>query len=163
LNPAYISFGVDGIALSPDTNTLYYSVIGGRFLYSIPTALLRSNTTSPGELTAAIQNLGEKGISDGLDTDSNGIVYAGNIEQSGVSMYNPVTGKTILFVRDKRINWVDTFSLGTDGYLYFTVNQLNDLNAIYPGQGLSLLDRRQKPYVVFRAKLPNLGTKSPGS
>ena len=43
-----------------------------------------------------------------------------------------------------------------DSYLYFTVNPLNDLMAIYPGQGLPLLDRRVKPYVAFRAKLPNL-------
>lgn len=163
LDPAYISFGVDGIALSPDTNTLYYSVIGGRFLYSLPTALLRDNSTSAVTLTAAIQNLGEKGISDGLDTDSVGTVYAGNVEQSGVSMYNPVTEKTVLFTRDKRINWVDTFSVGTDGYLYFTVNQLNFLNAIYPGEGVPLLDRRQKPYVAFRKKLPLLATKGPGS
>lgn len=160
LDPGYISFGVDGITLSPDTETLYYSVIGGRFLYSLPTSYLRSNTTPP---PSAIQDLGEKGISDGLDSDTNGIVYAGNVEQSGVSMYDPATGKAVLFVRDKRINWVDTFSVGTDGYLYWTVNQLNDLNAIYPGEGPPLVDRRVKPYVAFRARLPGGGTKSPGS
>lgn len=54
---------------------------------------------------------------------------------------------------------VDTMSIATDGYLYFTVNQLNYLNAIYPGQGPPLVDRRKKPYVAFRAKLPNGGTK----
>lgn len=160
-DPSYITFGVDGIALSPDLNTLYYSVIGGRFLYAIPSSLLRSNASST-SLSARVQNLGEKGISDGLATDANGIVYAGNSEQSGVSMYNPATKLTTLFVRDKRINWVDTLAVA-GGYLYFTVNQLNDLMPIYPGTGAPLLDRRQKPYVCFRAKLPNLGTKSPGS
>lgn len=58
-------------------------------------------------------------------------------------MYNPKTSLATIFVRDPRINWVDTMSIATDGYLYFTVNQLNDLPEIYPGVGLPLVDRRQ--------------------
>lgn len=50
-------------------------------------------------------------------------------------------------------------SIAKDGYLYFTVNQLNYLPAIYPGQGPPLVDRRKRPFVAFRAKLPNGGTK----
>jgi len=43
-------------------------------------------------------------------------------------------------------------SVGTDGYLYFTVNQLSF------GAGF-VFGAQQKPYAVFRAKLPNNGTK----
>ncbi|CAK3941582.1 Hypothetical predicted protein [Lecanosticta acicola] len=156
LHPGYITFGADGIAISPGYNTLYFSVIGGRFLYSVPTAALRA-----GNAMGQVENLGEKGISDGMETDSNGIVYAGNVEQDAISMYGPtgLGNYATVFVRDPRINWVDTMSIATDGYLYFTVNQLNYLNAIYPGQGAPLIDRREKPYVAFRAKLPNGGTK----
>ena len=158
--PTYITFGVDGIALSPDGNTLYYSVIGGRFLYSVPTALLRQQGgNSDAQAIAAIRNLGEKGISDGLETDSNSIVYAGNSEQDAISMYNPLTTFATVFVRDPRINWVDTMSIASDGNLYFTVNQLNYLFAIYPGQGLPAIDRRERPFVLFRVPLPNGGNK----
>jgi hypothetical protein len=45
IKPGYITFGADGIAISPDMNTLYFSVIGGRFLYSIPTAALRGGNS----------------------------------------------------------------------------------------------------------------------
>ncbi|KJX97678.1 major royal jelly protein [Zymoseptoria brevis] len=158
LDPSYITFGSDGIAISSDYNTLYFSVIGGRFLYSLPTSALRGNN-SVDNAQSLVKNLGEKGISDGLESDSNGIVYNGNVEQNGISMYNPLTGFATTFVRDPRINWVDTMSIAKDGYLYFTVNQLNYLDAIYPGQGLPLVDRRKPPYVVFRAKLPNGGNK----
>lgn len=107
LHPGYITFGADGIAISPDFNTLYFSVIGGRFLYSVPTAALRDRGTGyQARAQAQVKNLGEKGISDGLETDSNGIVYAGNVEQDAISMYNPGTTYATIFVRDPRINWV---------------------------------------------------------
>ena len=56
-------------------------------------------------------------------------------------------------------NVFDAVSVTDDGYLYFTVNQLNYLMAIYPGQGLPGIDHRMKPYVLFRVKLPNGGRK----
>ena len=107
VKPGFITFGTDGIALSPDKNTLYFSVIGGRFLYSVPTDALRTKGNDA-NAQAQIKNLGEKGISDGLEVDSNGIVYAGNAEQGGITMYNPATGFATIFVRDPRISWVDT-------------------------------------------------------
>lgn len=103
VNPGYITFGADGITLSPDLETLYFSAIAGRFLYSVPTAALRNRGVDP---SSQVKNLGEKGISDGLETDSNGIVYAGHAEQNGISMYNPKRGLATIFVRDPRINWV---------------------------------------------------------
>lgn len=39
-------------------------------------------------------------------------------------------------------------------YLYFTVNQLNFAAATYPD-----LDMRVIPFVLFKAKLPNSGSK----
>ncbi|KAK5707109.1 hypothetical protein LTR17_020981 [Elasticomyces elasticus] len=45
-------------------------------------------------------------------------------------------------------------SVGTDGYLYFTVNQLSVGTGFYPGT-----DRRVRPFAVMRAKLPGNGTK----
>lgn len=157
----FIANGVDGIALSPKLDTLYYTSIAGRFLYAIPTALLRDRA-SDNELASAVRVLGEVGISDGLATDSNGVVYAGNAEQCGVSMFDPETGMAVLFVRDKRILWVDSFSVGADGYLYFTSNQVNYLEEFYPGEGVPR-DRTKRPFVLFRAKLPRAATKGPGS
>lgn len=56
------------------------------------------------------------------------------------------------------IIWTMQFSVATDGYLYFTNNQLAFGPAIYPGP-----DTRQRPFSLFRAKLPNGGTKVGGS
>jgi sugar lactone lactonase YvrE len=51
-------------------------------------------------------------------------------------------------VYDPRVLWPDTMSLATDGYLYFTVNQLHRQKQFHEGQ-----DLRQKPYVLFRVKV----------
>jgi len=152
----YLGFGADGITLSADGETLFFGPTGGSYLYSVPTALLRAQgPTSEVRAQAGVTSLTQKGASDGFETDSNGLVYLGHPQQNAVVIYNPANSSMSTFVRDPRVNWVDTLSIGTDGYLYFTVNQLNYApQQTYPGT-----DRRIHPYVLFRAKLPGNGTK----
>ena len=58
-------------------------------------------------------------------------------------------GETILpIAQDKRIIWPDTLSVGTDGYLYFTANQLNRQAGFHHG-----VDRRKKPYELLRIRI----------
>ena len=121
----YGAFGTDGIALSADGKTLYWKVVAGRYLFSIPTERLRDNSLNSEVLAqGAIQNHGQTGVTDGMETDSNGLIYHGNMEQNAISVFNPQNGSDALFVRDARLDWIDTFATGFDGYLYFTNNQL---------------------------------------
>ncbi|KAF2720967.1 major royal jelly protein [Polychaeton citri CBS 116435] len=148
-------FGSDGIALSADGETLFWKAVASRYLYSIPTARLRDNSTTSEVLAQqSIVNHGETGVTDGMETDTNGFIYHGNMEQNAVNFFNPQNGTDQLFVRDPLINWVDTFSTATDGYLYFTVNQLVFGSGFYPGT-----DRRQRPFALFRAGLPGNASK----
>lgn len=67
------NFGADGIVLSADGATLFFSAVGTCCLYSVPTArLLDANLTSELMATQAVVSHGQKGISDDLETDSNG-------------------------------------------------------------------------------------------
>jgi len=50
-------------------------------------------------------------------------------------------------VVDPRALWPDTLSLASDGYLYFTANQLERQARFNDGK-----DLRQKPYALFRVK-----------
>lgn len=83
--------------------------MSSRRLYSVPTALLRDRSAAS-ELRAqqGTAYRGQKGFSDGFETDSNGLIYMGNFEQNAVVAYNPTNGTVTTFVRDPRINWVDT-------------------------------------------------------
>ena len=101
--------GSDGIALSADGEELFFGPVGGRGLYSVATERLRDRgEASELRAQAAVRNRGERGTSDGFETDSNGLVYAGNMEQNEVGFYNPENASMTLFVRDPRISWVDT-------------------------------------------------------
>ena len=174
----YLNFGSDGIALAADGERLYWKSVANRYLFSIPTERLRDRSTNSEVLAqGAINNHGQSGISDGMETDTNGFIYHGNMEQNAISIFNPANGTVNTFVRDPRLNWIDTvsllpidefffwsplwiansfvqFSVAEDGYLYFTVNQLVFSALSYPGT-----DRRVKPWALMRVALPNNGTK----
>ena len=128
-----IPTGSDGIALSADGSILYWSAVASRTLYSIPTArLLDRSQTSELMAVQAVVSHGQKGMSDGLETDSNGLIYVGDIEGNGINIFYANNGTMDVLVMDPRIGWPDAFAVGTDGYLYFTVNQLWRTPAYYP-------------------------------
>ena len=142
-------------SLSADAQTLYFSTTGGLTFHSVPTAHLRDNGPYS-EITAqqSMQYLGMKGLSDGLESDSNNNIYCGNMEDNSIQIFHPSIGTFTTFIRDPRFSWTDTMSVAADGYLYFTENQLWRSPSYQGG-----VDRRQKPYVLFRTKLPGNGTK----
>ncbi|SDG57690.1 Sugar lactone lactonase YvrE [Pseudomonas sp. BS3767] len=74
----------DGIALSADGKTLYFSPLSSRHLYAVATDLLNDSKVSEQQLAAAVQDLGEKGASDGLEADAKGAVYAGDYEHNSI-------------------------------------------------------------------------------
>lgn len=137
--------------MSADGETFYFTPNSGRILYSVPTALLRSQTaTSDLQAAASISNYGEKGQSDGMETDSNNIVYFGVNEANGIYTYDPQAMSLGLLTRDPRICWSDTLAVSFDGYLYFTVNQYH-LAPVWQGG----IDKRKTPYVLYR--VPTVG------
>ncbi|WP_236192867.1 major royal jelly family protein [Pseudomonas glycinae] len=137
----------DGIALSSDGKTLYFCPLSSRHLYAVPTALLRDPGVNDAELEKAVVDLGEKGASDGLEADADGAVYAGDYEHNAIRKRLP-DGRWQTLVEDSRVLWPDTLSIGPDGYLYFTANQLHRSAGFNDGQ-----DKRVKPYSLMRVKI----------
>jgi len=136
----------DGIAISADGKTLYYCALSSRHLFAVPTALLRDASVSEADLAKAVRDLGMKGASDGLAEDDKGRVYGGDYEHNGIRRYADGHWETL--VTDPRILWPDTFSVGTDGYLYFTANQLYRQPGFHEGK-----DERKQPYELLRVKI----------
>ncbi|MFC3692632.1 L-dopachrome tautomerase-related protein [Chenggangzhangella methanolivorans] len=136
----------DGIAISPDGETLYYCPLSSRRLYAVPTSALRDPSLSDADLAAKVTELGEKGASDGLETDDKGRVYAGDYENNAVRRLENGAWTTIL--QDDRVSWPDTFSISGDGFLYFTANQLHRQAGFNEG-----VDLRRRPYHLYRVKI----------
>lgn len=145
-NPSKFTVASDGIALSADGATLYYSPLSGRHLYSVPTTALRDRSITNSELAKQIKDWGLKGASDGLEADDKGRIYGGDYENHSVRMLENGKWKTI--AQSPEIQWPDTFSTGSDGYLYFTANQLDRQPGFHEGK-----DLRKKPYKLLRIKI----------
>jgi sugar lactone lactonase YvrE len=145
--PAPFNVAADGVAISADGATLYYCPLSSRHLYSVPTALLRDRAVSYAAVAQAVVDLGEKGASDGLETDDKARVYAGDHEHNSIRQRQTDGGwKTV--AHDPRILWPDTLLVAADGHLYFTVNQLHRQAQFHEGH-----DLRQKPYTLFRVTI----------
>jgi sugar lactone lactonase YvrE len=145
--PAPFNVASDGIALSSDGSTLYYCPLSSRHLYSVPAALLLDRSDNEAAITKAVADLGEKGASDGLEADDKGRVYAGDFEHNSIRQ-RQTNGEWKTIVHDPRVLWPDTMSVAADGYLYFTVNQLQRQPGFHEG-----IDLREKPYTLFRVKI----------
>jgi sugar lactone lactonase YvrE len=145
--PGAVNFASDGIALSSDGRTLYYCPLTSRHLFSVPTRLLLDPSDNNETISEAVVDLGEKGASDGLESDDRGRVYAGDYEHNGIRQLQ-ANGEWKTIVHDPRVLWPDTLSVAVDGYLYFTANQLHRQAQFHEGQ-----DLRQKPYILFRVKI----------
>ncbi|GKZ76954.1 hypothetical protein AnigIFM56816_009063 [Aspergillus niger] len=145
-----VSTGTDGIALSADGETLYFGVVSGRDIYSIPTAVLRDDSAAGrAKAVKSVSKIVQKGVSDGYETDSEGRIYVGSFESNAINVVYPGNASVETFVRDPRMGWTDTMSVvslggnGTEGrgYLYFTENQL-------------WRQEKERPFALFRVGLP---------
>ncbi|ARP89969.1 gluconolaconase [Bordetella genomosp. 9] len=141
--PSKFRVASDGIALSADGGTLYYSPLSSRHLYAVSTAELRDRSISDAQLSRQVKDLGLKGASDGLEADDRGRVYAGDYENHRVRMFE--NGQWTTIAESSEIQWPDTFATGSDGYLYFTANQLDRQPNFHEGA-----DLRRKPYKLLR-------------
>ena len=146
--PQAVNFAADGIAISNDGETLYYCPINGTKLYAVSTAMLRDRSKSDSQVAATVHIVTGKMPSDGLESDAAGNVYMTDPVTDSIHRWNPSTGLTETLAHDPRILWPDTMSLASDGYLYFTSNQLHRQPTMHNGH-----DERQKPYQLFRLKV----------
>ncbi|CAO2653551.1 Nn.00g029620.m01.CDS01 [Neocucurbitaria sp. VM-36] len=151
--------GLDGLQLSPDGNTMYYSPLTSDYFYSIPTANLRAkDDDDPLAEEAAknnVTNRGQRGgNANGFEGDSNGLVYQLMPEHNAIYCYDPDTLLNRGVVRDPRIIWPDGATIGEDGYFYVNINQLPYQPMWNNGE-----DKRTFPGAVLRFKIPGGGGK----
>lgn len=146
LSPQVPKFASDGIAISRDGKTLYYCPISSRQLYSVSIEAMMDQKKSETEVAATIKNMGVKGMSDGLESDASGGIYAGDEERSQLK-YGPPGGPYKVLAQVAPYYWIDTMSVATNGYLYFTANELALLPSYHNGK-----DLRVKPYLLYRVK-----------
>lgn len=142
-----LAMAADGIALSPDGETLYYCPLSSRRLYSVPTVKLRDATVGEADLAREVKDLGPKPVVDGMAMDDKGRLYMGALEQNAIVRRLP-DGSIETLVQDGRLLWPDSLAVGPDGWLYMTANQLDRQPQFHAGR-----DERQRPFAIFRTQM----------
>lgn len=142
------SSNVNGIALTKDGKWFYFRAINQTKLYRIETTFLANPALTDKELAAKVETVGETGISHGMIADDKGNIYLSDSPNKAIRYVTP-DGKLETLVKDKRLSWPDTFSVGADGYLYLTCSQINRTKKYNNGQ-----DKVEYPFRLFKIKLP---------
>jgi sugar lactone lactonase YvrE len=118
-NPLLVA--INGIALSNDRKTLYWTVTAGSKLWSASSAALRA-----GEAIVVRDHGTVGGNTDGIVMGPDGKLYITDVSRNGIVRYDPVNGKMALAASDEDVFWPDTASIGPGGALYFTASNLNN-------------------------------------
>lgn len=117
--------GADGIALSGDRKTLYWTNLTGNRLYGIDTSLLRDFGASESKIRTAvrlIQNLPSN--TDGMTSDRKNL-YLTALQLNCVMRRNEKTGELVNHICHPEMVWPDTLSIGPGGSLYILSNHLH--------------------------------------
>ncbi len=124
--PNPMKTGADGIALSGDKKTLYWTNLTGNRLLSLPTALIRDFSQSEDAVKKVVKiEATLPSNTDGMTADRAGNLYMTALTLNGLMKRDATSGKVSTFVTHKDISWPDTLSWGPKGSLYLVSNHLH--------------------------------------
>lgn len=132
--PVNLPIHVDAIALSPasvEDRQVYYSPLSSFHLYSMPTSVLKGNTTN---VDPYVKELGRKNSqTDGMMMSSTGVLYFGLLADDAVAMWDTkqspsfTTGQRVISRDHERMQWPDTFAFDEEGSFYCVTNSLQNV------------------------------------
>lgn len=143
---AALKAGVDGIAVDPSGEWVWFAAMNHDTMYRVRTADLKDASLAPEELEKRLQAVGRKPLNDGLSADSAGNVLITDVEHGAVLRMSP-DGKLETLVKSPRIRWADAVSHGPDGWLYLA-------DSAIPHQMLQSKAHiaANAPYYIYRFK-----------
>lgn len=138
--------GINGIALSPDGQTLYWALTTGDALYRIPTRHLRDPNLSDTALSALVEGpLRIGGGADGLGIDQEGRVYITNLTLNQVQVLDPAHNTLSVLASGPGFIWPDTLGWDRQGGLWVSTNQLHRVFA-----GEARFDKGEPLFRLYR-------------
>lgn len=132
--PVNLPIHVDAIALSPasvEDRQVYYSPLSSFHLYSMPTSVLKSNTSN---VDPHVKELGRKNSqTDGMMMSSTGVLYFGLLADDAIATWDTkqspsfTTGQRVISRDHERMQWPDTFAFDEEGNFYCVTNSLQNV------------------------------------
>lgn len=136
--------GVNGLVLDTQNEWLYFCPMHGTSMYRAKSADLCNPDLSATELAMRVERYSDKPICDGISIDKDNNLYLGDLSANGMGIIKSNRSYELLST-DEKLSWIDSFSFGADGYLYFNCNQLNLSAPLNGGK-----DASNPPYNILR-------------
>lgn len=136
--------GIDGLALDKHSDTLFWTTLSGRDLYSISTATLSDFSASDNQINAAVHFLGQHPANDGLAESGDGTLYFGAYEQQSLIARDPSGVYSVLLHDPATLGWPDALAYRNHA-LYVSLGQWNRTADLNQGH-----DLRKPPYLIMR-------------
>ena len=152
-NPAKI--GINPITVDPTNTWVYFAPMTAASMYRVRTSDLLDSSLSDDDLAAKVERYGDKVISDGSTVDAAGNVYITAMTDNAIGVTKPDGTYEVLYQSDEDLPWPDGFSMGVDGFVYATINELHRSPVLNGGEDASL-----GTYRIVR--FPALGTAVSG-
>lgn len=142
--PVSSRWGVNGIALDPAGEWLYFGPMTGTGLFRMPAAVAGDFGVAAADVATRVARYGRKTIGDGLLVDAAGNVYNTDLEADGIGVTDP-SGNYRLLHRDARVlSFPEGFAAGFDGWVYGCANQAHR-SVFFRGR-----EEGAPPFFVFR-------------
>lgn len=140
---------VDGIELSPDKKTFYFTFPLGGAMWSVAVDDLLNPTLTASQLNSRVKKFTTLPATGGLVTLSNGEFLVSNAEKCSIDILDK-DGKLREYIKPSMIlQWPDALMLDGD-YAYFACSQLDSSPLLNPGEE----NKMHSPFNVFRIKKP---------
>jgi sugar lactone lactonase YvrE len=124
---------------------LYYHALTGHTLYRIKTSYLTDENLSKNDLESKVENVAQTPAPDGMLEGPDGSVYLTDLEHNAVVRWNATSKQIEPVIADKRLLWPDTLSWRSNGELYVTASQIENMPRFNNGKST-----RTEPYGVWK-------------
>ncbi|MBB6563539.1 sugar lactone lactonase YvrE [Acidovorax soli] len=142
--------GADGIALSGDKKTLYWTNLTGNRLLSLPTSVVRDFSKTEDQVKKAAKVVATlPSNTDGMTADRNGNLYMTALGLNGVMKRDAKSGKVTTLVSSDEISWPDTLAWGPGGDLYLVSNHLH----LWVDEDMDFNTPKVPNFRIYRMKL----------
>ena len=143
-----LKVGLDGIALDPAGQWLYFGAMSHDTLHRVPVSALLDEELDAAALAERVEDVARKPLSDGLAVGRDGGVYVTSVEHGAVLRI--AAGKDpVTIVRSPRIRWADGLTAGPDGWIYLADSALPEVLLKTRGH-----IREHGPYNIYRFRPP---------
>lgn len=144
-----LKVGINGIALSPDGQHLYWSITTGDAVYRVETRHLRDGALRDADIARQVTGpIRIGGGSDGIAVSRDGAVYATNVTLNRVQRIDPRSLTVTTVAEGPEWIWPDTMAFDHEGDLWVSTNHLN-----HAFSGRMDFDKAEPNFRIMRIRL----------